>query len=450
MAVRASAQQTIIDITDAYSVYLTCASYTFPGTTSAAKAGSAKTQVVAMRGTEQVTATVDTSKCEAPTGVTVTSDADATSPTLTVSVTTAVTAPGKVTIPVVVDGGVDFTLEFAYGIALTGAQGVPGTSVKVSSTSVTYQASGSGTTAPTGTWATTVPGVAQGQYLWTKTVVSYSDGKSTTSYSVSRQGVNGSDGADAISMVITSSNGTIFKNARISTTLTAHVYRGGAELSATDVAKLGTIRWYKDGSTTAAATGASMTLTADSVNVKTNVVAQLDGGAPDVVARAEVTLVGLEYVEGAAFDEYRKERSETDDALAQQVSGISETQSGLVESTTSLTQRADGWDASVTRVEAITDQLDGVSQVTREVTDWARLDASDATEPALEIGTTASDFKERLSNRRLRFQYKGDDVLTLDGESSSVSAARVRIGAYEWRPTNGGRNLSLVYVGGES
>ena len=169
-----------------------------------------------------------------------------------------------------------------------------------------------------------------------------------------------------------------------------------------------------------------------------------------VLSRAEVTLVGLEYVEGATFDEYRKERSETDDALAQQVSGISETQSGLVESTTSLTQRADGWDASVTRVEAITDQLDGVSQVTREVTDWARLDASDVTEPALEIGTTASDFKERLSNRRLRFQYKGEDVLTLDGESSSVSAARVRIGAYEWRPTNGGRNLSLVYVGGES
>lgn len=345
MAVRASAQQTIIDITDAYSVYLTCASYTFPGTTSAAKAGSAKTQVVAMRGTEQVTATVDTSKCSAPSGVTVTSDADATSPTLTVSVTSAVTSPGKVTIPVVVDGGVDFTLEFAFGIALTGAQGVPGTSVKVSSTSVTYQASGSGTTeptgtwqdsvpgvgqgqylwtrtvvkysdgasttsysvsrnavngsngtsvtitgtsvtylagssgttAPTGTWQTSVPGVGQGQYLWTKTVVSYSDGKSTTSYSVSRQGVNGADGADAISMVITSSNGTIFKNAKISTTLTAHVYRGGAELSASDVAKLGTIRWYKDGSTTAAATGASMTLTADSVNVKTNVVAQLEG-----------------------------------------------------------------------------------------------------------------------------------------------------------------------------
>lgn len=168
-----------------------------------------------------------------------------------------------------------------------------------------------------------------------------------------------------------------------------------------------------------------------------------------VLARAEVTLVGLEYVEGETFEQYKSERSEAGDALSQQVSGISRTQAGLVESTTSLTQRADGWDASVTRVEAIRDQLDGVAQVTREVTDWARLDASDPAEPALEIGTTASDFKERLSPRRLRFQYKGEDVLTLDGESSTVAAARVRIGAYEWRPTNGGRNLSLVYIGGE-
>lgn len=193
--------------------------------------------------------------------------------------------------------------------------------------------------------------------------------------------------------------------------------------------------------------GFNVSLATDDIEISSPVFCY---GSPIVLARAEVTLVGLEYVEGATFEEYRKERSETDDALAQQVSGISETQSGLVESTSALTQRADGWDASVTRVEAIRNQLDGVAQVTSEVTDWARLDASDATEPALEIGTSASDFKERLSNRRLRFQYKGDDVLTLDGESSTVSAARVRVGAYEWRPTNGGKNLSLVYVGGDS
>ena len=55
-------------------------------------------------------------------------------------------------------------------------------------------------------------------------------------------------------MTVTSSNGTIFKNTAITTTLTAHVYKAGAELDATAIAALGTIKWYKDGSTTALST----------------------------------------------------------------------------------------------------------------------------------------------------------------------------------------------------
>ena len=75
-----------------------------------------------------------------------------------------------------------------------GATGASGTSVTVKLTSVTYQAGTSPTTAPTGTWGSSVPTVAAGQYLWTKTVVTYSDGKSTTAYSVARQGANGAKG----------------------------------------------------------------------------------------------------------------------------------------------------------------------------------------------------------------------------------------------------------------
>ncbi len=59
-----------------------------------------------------------------------------------------------------------------------GAAGKDGTSVTVSSQQITYQASSSGTTVPTGTWATSIPTVSAGQYLWTKTTVTYSDGKS--------------------------------------------------------------------------------------------------------------------------------------------------------------------------------------------------------------------------------------------------------------------------------
>ena len=77
-----------------------------------------------------------------------------------------------------------------------GSNGKDGTSVSVSSTSVTYQSSSSGTTVPTGTWNTSIPSVSKGQYLWTKTVVNYNPSGSTTTYSVSYMGTNGTDGKD--------------------------------------------------------------------------------------------------------------------------------------------------------------------------------------------------------------------------------------------------------------
>lgn len=64
----------------------------------------------------------------------------------------------------------------------------------VASTTVEYQASTSGTTVPTGTWSTTIPTVAQGSYLWTKTTTNYTSGTPTIGYSVARMGVNGAKG----------------------------------------------------------------------------------------------------------------------------------------------------------------------------------------------------------------------------------------------------------------
>lgn len=64
----------------------------------------------------------------------------------------------------------------------------------VASTSVEYQASASGTTVPTGTWSPTIPTVAQGSYLWTRTTTNYTSGTPTVGYSVARMGVNGAKG----------------------------------------------------------------------------------------------------------------------------------------------------------------------------------------------------------------------------------------------------------------
>lgn len=83
----------------------------------------------------------------------------------------------------------------------TGAKGDKGDTGKgVKSTAVTYQVSSSGTAIPTGTWSSSVPSASAGQYLWTRTVITYTDNTTSTIYSVSRMGTNGTNGANGKSI----------------------------------------------------------------------------------------------------------------------------------------------------------------------------------------------------------------------------------------------------------
>ncbi|MCT1184194.1 hypothetical protein EFL99_13495, partial [Lactococcus lactis] len=66
--------------------------------------------------------------------------------------------------------------------------------VGIETTTITYAGSTSGTTAPTTGWTTTVPTVAAGSYLWTKTVWTYTDNTSETGYSVAMMGAKGDMG----------------------------------------------------------------------------------------------------------------------------------------------------------------------------------------------------------------------------------------------------------------
>lgn len=61
----------------------------------------------------------------------------------------------------------------------------------VSSATITYQASTSGTVTPTGTWSSSVPAVNKGQYLWARTVTAYTDNTTSTAYSVAYQALDG-------------------------------------------------------------------------------------------------------------------------------------------------------------------------------------------------------------------------------------------------------------------
>ena len=341
MAIKAVNQIDVIDLTDGYSVVLTSDSHTFLGTTTSVNGTqTTTTQAMALCGSEQVPCTVGTITC--PTGISAVSDGKSPIPTITITATSALNKSGTITIPIVVNGDITINKTFSFSIAFKGQTGQSGTSVTVRSTSVTYQAGTSGVTKPTGEWKTEIPNVPDGQFLWTKTVVNYSDGKSTEAYSVSYKATNGTNGTsvsitstsvtyqagtsgvnkptgtwsptvpdvqngqylwtktvvtysngqhtesysvsykgtngkDAITMAITSSGGTIFKNTAIATTLTAHVYKGGVEVTGSALSGLGTIKWYKDGGTTSVATGSTYTISAGDVSNKATFSAQLEG-----------------------------------------------------------------------------------------------------------------------------------------------------------------------------
>ena len=67
-------------------------------------------------------------------------------------------------------------------------KGVQGTPTTV------YQAGTSATNPPSGTWSSTIPTVTAGQYLWSKTTITYTDGTSTPIYSVVRSPKDGEKG----------------------------------------------------------------------------------------------------------------------------------------------------------------------------------------------------------------------------------------------------------------
>ena len=72
-----------------------------------------------------------------------------------------------------------------------GADGIAGKDgVGIRSTTITYGQSTSGTVQPAA-WTSTVPSVPSGQYLWTKTVWTYTDNTNETGYSVAKMGTNG-------------------------------------------------------------------------------------------------------------------------------------------------------------------------------------------------------------------------------------------------------------------
>lgn len=226
MAIKSADQITIIDVTDAYSVMLTSEAYTFVGEVSGTTTGlTCTTQAVAYCGTNRCsTVTVAAANIVCPSGISASvSNSGTNAVTITFTTTAAITDACEATIPVEVDG-ITINKKFSFAVALKGNTGATG-------------------------------------------------GKGD-------KGDPGDAGADAITLTVTSSNGTIFKNSSGSTVLTAHVFVGGVEQTITDAGvcgSLGSIKWYAAGTTAAVATSKTYTVSASAVTNAAVYTCQLEG-----------------------------------------------------------------------------------------------------------------------------------------------------------------------------
>ena len=207
-------QMTIADLTDNYQVQLSPESASFVGGTSSAKDGNITVIVSTLQGNKRIAHTIGT-PTGLPTGMSVTNKTNGTASadgSFKVNVTTSLTSTnGYITIPITVDGVV-YNRRFSYSV------GRDGTSPTVTQTQVRYHQSTNGTTPSTieSDWVTPAPTAIAGQYMWTRTIVTYSDNVTSVSYSVSMNGedgvsvtsVNSSKSGDETTITITLSDGT--------------------------------------------------------------------------------------------------------------------------------------------------------------------------------------------------------------------------------------------------
>lgn len=174
------------DAKEVFSGYLTNESIVLPASPTGVVTDFSKAtgNFVTFLGQDQLSSGVAYS-LESATGITTTINASTGAYSIT-----AISADIGVAIYKAVYNGITIRKQVMVVKAAQGASGVG-----LTTTTITYQAGTSGTTAPTGTWSTTVPTVPAGQFLWTRTVWAFSDGTSKTGYSISKAGETGATGA---------------------------------------------------------------------------------------------------------------------------------------------------------------------------------------------------------------------------------------------------------------
>lgn len=92
---------------------------------------------------------------------------------------------------------------------IKGEKGDTGDAATLLSSAVEYQVSDSGAIIPSGAWSTSIPVVAQGKYLWTRTSNTYNTGSPVVAYSVSRFGIDGTGSVSSVNNQSPDANGNV-------------------------------------------------------------------------------------------------------------------------------------------------------------------------------------------------------------------------------------------------
>lgn len=80
---------------------------------------------------------------------------------------------------------------------------------RISSQETDYANSASGTTVPTSGWQPSQPVTPQGQFLWIRKILTWDNGQTTTLYSVSRMGIDGSGSVSSVNSLSPDANGNV-------------------------------------------------------------------------------------------------------------------------------------------------------------------------------------------------------------------------------------------------
>lgn len=134
----------------------------------------------------------------------------------------------------------------------------------------------------------------------------------------------------------------------------------------------------------------------------------------------------------------------TDDSVKAEVKARAETDGAVSELSTKTEQTVNGINIS----------LDKLTKTDQQIHSWFDFDSDASGNPKLAMGSSSSPIIGEYSNTGTAYKSRsGATLLALDAVNSTTSADHmeaqdVTVGKWKWVPTNGGNNLTLVWIGG--